>query len=80
MTRPHPAAVNITAMKQDPLGSAAQLPAVICGIEDYALFMLDPTGKIANWNSGAERIKGYEAGEIIGEHFCQKANVPAGTA
>ena len=36
---------------------------------DYAIFMLDPRGNIASWNPGAERIKGYSAAEIIGEHF-----------
>lgn len=39
------------------------------GITDYAIYMLDPAGHIANWNKGAERIKGYKAGEIIGQHF-----------
>jgi PAS domain S-box-containing protein len=36
---------------------------------DYAIFMLDPQGRIATWNPGAERIKGYQAEEIIGQHF-----------
>jgi PAS domain S-box-containing protein len=36
---------------------------------DYAIFMLDPEGYVANWNSGAERIKGYTRAEIIGKHF-----------
>jgi PAS domain S-box-containing protein len=36
---------------------------------DYAIFMLDPTGVIASWNAGAERIKGYKRQEIIGKHF-----------
>ena len=36
---------------------------------DYAIFMLDPEGKVANWNAGAERIKGYTPEEIIGQHF-----------
>ena len=31
--------------------------------------MLDPTGHVATWNAGAERIKGYTADEIIGQHF-----------
>jgi len=39
------------------------------GITDYAIFMLDPNGRVMTWNAGAERIKGYEAGEIIGQHF-----------
>ena len=39
------------------------------GVKDYAIFMLDPEGHITTWNQGAERIKGYDAEEIIGEHF-----------
>ena len=37
--------------------------------EDYAIFMLDPTGQVSSWNHGAERIKQYAAEEIIGQHF-----------
>jgi PAS domain S-box-containing protein len=36
---------------------------------DYALFILDPDGRILSWNLGAERLKGYAADEIIGRHF-----------
>ena len=39
------------------------------GIQDYAIFMMDPRGQILNWNAGAERIKGYIAEEIIGRNF-----------
>jgi PAS domain S-box-containing protein len=38
-------------------------------VKDYAIFMLDTDGIIVSWNQGAQRIKGYDAGEIIGEHF-----------
>jgi PAS domain S-box-containing protein len=38
-------------------------------VRDYAIFMLDPNGYVASWNTGAERIKGYSAPEIIGQHF-----------
>jgi len=38
-------------------------------VEDYAIFMLDAEGRVATWNAGAERIKGYRADEIIGRHF-----------
>ena len=38
-------------------------------VRDYAIFMLDPKGFILTWNAGAERIKGYRADEIIGQHF-----------
>jgi PAS domain S-box-containing protein len=39
------------------------------GTTDYAIFMLDPKGHIISWNPGAQRIKGYQAEEIIGQHF-----------
>ena len=42
---------------------------IVQTVRDYAIFMLDPTGHIATWNAGAERIKGYHADEIIGKHF-----------
>lgn len=38
-------------------------------VQDYAIFMLDPAGHIATWNAGAERLKGYAAHEIVGQHF-----------
>src|SRR5579859_6802896 len=38
-------------------------------VRDYAIFMLDPEGRILTWNAGAERFKGYRADEIIGQHF-----------
>jgi PAS domain S-box-containing protein len=40
-------------------------------VEDYAIFMLDPEGHVVSWNSGAERLKGYKAEEIIGKNFSQ---------
>jgi PAS domain S-box-containing protein len=42
---------------------------IVEGAQDYAIFMLDPTGHVASWNAGAERIKGYRPSEIIGKHF-----------
>jgi PAS domain S-box-containing protein len=39
------------------------------GVKDNAIFMLDRQGNVLTWNAGAERIKGYTAGEIIGRHF-----------
>jgi PAS domain S-box-containing protein len=42
---------------------------LVAGVVDYAVFMLSPEGVITNWNKGAERIKGYAASEIIGQHF-----------
>lgn len=45
------------------------LRLLIDNVKDYAIFRLDPHGNIASWNLGAERIKGYTAREIIGQHF-----------
>ena len=42
---------------------------LVQGVTDYAIYMLDPEGRVTNWNVGAERIKGYSPDEIIGEHF-----------
>jgi PAS domain S-box-containing protein len=39
------------------------------GVKDYAIFMLDPEGRVSSWNLGAERFKGYREDEILGEHF-----------
>ena len=46
-----------------------RLQLLVAGIRDYAIYMLDPEGRVASWNAGAERFKGYTAPEIIGEHF-----------
>jgi PAS domain S-box-containing protein len=42
---------------------------LVDGVKDYAIFMLDPTGRVVTWNTGAERIKGYAPNEIIGRSF-----------
>jgi PAS domain S-box-containing protein len=42
---------------------------LVASVKDYAIFLLDPSGRVATWNQGAENIKGYKAGEIVGEHF-----------
>lgn len=49
--------------------SEEQFRLLIQGVTDYAIYMLDPEGRISSWNAGAERIKGYSPAEIIGEHF-----------
>jgi len=52
---------------QQPPAETFQL--LVDAVTDYALYMLDPDGRIVTWNTGAERFKGYKAEEIIGEHF-----------
>src|SRR5690606_38788708 len=42
---------------------------LVSAISDYAIYMLDPSGHVVSWNAGAQRFKGYEAHEIIGQHF-----------
>ena len=51
------------------LESERRFRILIQGVTDYAIFMLDPEGRVTNWNAGAQRIKGYAPDEIIGEHF-----------
>jgi PAS domain S-box-containing protein len=41
---------------------------LVDSLKDYAIFMLDAEGRVATWNAGAQRIEGYNAGEIIGRH------------
>src|SRR2546421_2835825 len=42
---------------------------LVDGVRDYAIFMLDGAGRVLTWNTGAQRLKGYRAEEIIGKHF-----------
>ena len=51
------------------LESERQFRTLVSGVTDYALFMLDPNGVVTNWNVGGEKIKGYTAEEIVGQHF-----------
>src|SRR5437764_15448132 len=45
------------------------LRCLVESIRDYAIIVLDPEGRILSWNSAAQRLKGYQADEIIGQHF-----------
>ncbi|NVB78883.1 MAG: PAS domain S-box protein [Kofleriaceae bacterium] len=53
----------------DRLAAEERFRLIVESVRDYAIFMLDPTGHVATWNVGAKRIKGYDADEIIGQHF-----------
>jgi PAS domain S-box-containing protein len=66
-----------------PVNPDRRFQLLVESVVDYAIFMLDRQGRVTNWNSGAERIKGYSADEIVGEHFSrfyteedQRARVP----
>ncbi len=49
--------------------SERRFQLLVNGVVDYAIYMLDPDGIISNWNTGAERIKGYSARDVLGRHF-----------
>jgi PAS domain S-box-containing protein len=51
--------------------SEQRFRSLVEGVKDYAIFILDPEGRVSTWNPGAERIKGYRPEEIIGKHFSQ---------
>jgi len=49
--------------------SEEQFRVLVEGVTDYAIYMLDPSGRVTSWNTGAQRIKGYAPSEVLGEHF-----------
>jgi PAS domain S-box-containing protein len=65
---------NITSQRQaaDALHeSELHFRMLVDAVVDYAIYMLDPHGIVSSWNSGAQRIKGYSADEIVGRHFSE---------
>src|SRR5882762_4598097 len=63
---------DITDRKRDEEAlrqSEERFRLLVSEVTDYAILMLDPQGRIASWNAGAARIKGYKSDEIIGQHF-----------
>jgi PAS domain S-box-containing protein len=55
--------------EQDLFESERSFRLLVEGVADYAIYMLDPTGIVTNWNIGGQRIKGYLPQEIVGQHF-----------
>ena len=62
-------AVNVHDVTRNPQSVPDLYGLLIESITDYAIFTLDATGHVLNWNPGAQRFKGYTASEIIGRHF-----------
>jgi PAS domain S-box-containing protein len=57
------------AHEEELRSSEERFRLLVEGVSEYAIFMLDPNGRVSTWNTGAQRIKGYTADEIIGQHF-----------
>jgi len=65
-------AADITEQKKaiDALRKSEEMfRLIVSNVRDYAIIVLDPGGHVISWNGGAQRIKGYAAGEILGQHF-----------
>src|SRR5215470_16772416 len=53
----------------DKVQTSDLLHLLVDSVKDYAILLLDKDGKVLTWNAGAERLKGWKANEIIGQHF-----------
>jgi formate hydrogenlyase transcriptional activator len=60
---------RLEAANRELTQSEVRFRSLVAGVKDYAIFMLDPEGRVATWNEGAERIKGYRSDEIIGKYL-----------
>ena len=56
-------------LEQELKASEERTRLMVENVTDYGIFMLDAEGRVATWNTGAMRIQGYAAGEIVGQHF-----------
>src|SRR5262245_28681381 len=65
-SQPMPKSWSTNTVLQD---TAEQLHILVDSVEEYAIYLLDPNGNVITWNTGAEKIKGYSAEEIIGKNF-----------
>jgi PAS domain S-box-containing protein len=61
--------VNTAHSARGMMESEREFRILVGGVTDYALYMLDPSGIVTNWNAGGQRIKGYTSEEIVGQHF-----------
>src|SRR5688500_4682324 len=51
------------------LSEEQRLELLVKSVTDYAIYLIDPSGQIVTWNSGAVRFKGYQAEEVVGQSF-----------
>ncbi|MGE0525951.1 MAG: PAS domain S-box protein [Bdellovibrionales bacterium] len=61
--------VELTALNEKLAVSEERFRLLVSAVKDYAIFMLDPEGRVATWNEGARTLKGYQTSEVIGRHF-----------
>src|SRR2546430_14344271 len=61
--------LEVTREITDEVSNSERFRILVENVKDYAIFLLDTKGRIASWNEGARRIKGYEEHEILGTHF-----------
>ena len=59
----------LTSKPASLLSDDRRFQILIDAVTDYAIYMLDPSGVVVSWNTGAQRIKGYTPDEIIGQHY-----------
>jgi PAS domain S-box-containing protein len=57
------------AIDEELLASEQRFRLLVQGVKDYAIYLLDPEGRVTNWNAGAQAIKGYTEAEVVGRHF-----------
>ncbi len=60
---------RVSERSLDDLSGLGRFELLVNAIKDYAIYLLDRDGRVATWNAGAQRFKGYSADEIIGQHF-----------
>ena len=58
-----------SSQEVDELGSDLSFRLLVQSVKDYAIIMLDPQGRVASWNEGAQNFKGFQAAEILGKNF-----------
>ena len=67
MTKTRP--TKKSSQEVDELGSDLSFRLLVQSVKDYAIIMLDPQGRVASWNEGAQNFKGFQASEILGKNF-----------